>query len=309
MHRKKNTGKKSISLGIKFYFDFKICFRYNLYEKQGINMKDLKISVVVPMYNAEKFISKTLEHLIHQTYDNLEFIIVDDGSSDSCADIVKTYAKKDKRIVLIKQKNGGVSIASNNGLAAATGDYVHFHDHDDFVNLDYYEKMANAANITGADILCGEVNQPDYNFPIFDSIEICTSLHDKIEKTRANKFNPAWRYIYKTNFLRQNNILFEPSVLGAQDLIFSKSAIILANTVSTVPGARYNVVNTPTALGKNKNKIKSSVSKETVLAFERYNNFVKEHGATELLSEPEHPYHQNKYQIFNKTFFMLKFFL
>ena len=226
-------------------------------------MKETKISVVVPMYNAEKFISKTLEHLVHQTYSNLEIIIVDDGSSDLCADIVKTYAKMDKRIKLIHQKNAGVSIASNNGLTAATGAYIHFHDHDDFVNLDYYEKMANAADITNADILCGEVNQPDYNFPEFNTIEICTDLKDKIQKTRANQFNPAWRYVYKTDFLRGNNLLFEPAVLGAQDLIFSKSAIILANTVATVPGARYNVVNTPTALGKNKNKIKHSISEDT----------------------------------------------
>lgn len=266
-------------------------------------MKETKISVVVPMYNAEKFISKTLEHLVHQTYSNLEIIIVDDGSSDLCADIVKTYAKMDKRIKLIHQKNAGVSIASNNGLAVATGAYIHFHDHDDFVNLDYYEKMANAADITNADILCGEVNQPDYNFPEFNTIEICTDLKDKIQNTRANQFNPAWRYVYKTDFLRGNNLLFEPAVLGAQDLIFSKSAIILANTVATVPGARYNVVNTPTALGKNKNKIKHSISEDTKKAFERYNKFIYEHGATELLTKKEEPYHQNKYQIFNKTFF------
>ena len=97
--------------------------------------------------------------------------------------------------------------------------------------------------------------------------------------------------------------MFEPSVLGAQDLIFSKSAIILANTVATVPGARYNVVNTPTALGKNKNKIKHSISEDTKKAFERYTKFIYEHGATELLTKKEEPYHQNKYQIFNKTFF------
>jgi glycosyltransferase involved in cell wall biosynthesis len=261
----------------------------------------LLISVVIPMYNAEKFIRKPLEHLVHQTYKNLEIIVVDDGSSDNCADIVKQYAKHDKRIKLIQQKNAGVSAASNVGINAATGDYIHIHDHDDFVNLDYFEKMANAAVLTDADVLCGEVNQPEYNFPVFDSIEILISLSDKIEKTRANKFNPAWRYVYKTKFLRDTGLLFEPAVLGAQDILFSKPAIILADTVATVPGAIYNVVNTETALGKNKKKLKKSVTKETIAAWDRYNKFIAEHNAQELLSMPEKPYKTYEYKICNKT--------
>lgn len=269
--------------------------------KGYIMNKQPLISVVIPMYNAEKFIRKPLEHLIHQTYKNLEIIVVDDGSNDNCAEIVKNYEKQDKRIKLIQQKNGGVSVASNTGLAAAKGEYVHIHDHDDFVNLDYFEKMANAATLTNADVLCGEVNQPEYNFPVFNSIEICISLEDKILKTRANKFNPAWRYVYKTSFLRDKKLLFEPAVLGAQDILFSKPAIILADTVATVPGAIYNVVNTATALGKNKKKLKQSVSEETIRAWERYHDFIKKHNAQDLLNKHEEPYEQYEYKIFNKT--------
>ena len=253
------------------------------------------------MYNAAEFIRKPMEHLIHQSYKNLEIIVVDDGSSDNCADIIKHYAKHDKRIKLIQQKNAGVSAASNVGIKVASGDYVHIHDHDDFVDLDYFEKMADVAMLTDADILCGEVNQPEYNFPVFDKSEILISLPDKIEKTRANKFNPAWRYVYKTEFLRKNKLLFEPAVLGAQDILFSKPALILADTVATVPGAIYNVVNTATALGKNRKKIQKSITKETTKAWDRYYQFINEHNASALLSEPEKPYKQYKYKIFNKT--------
>ena len=266
-------------------------------------MKEPLISVVIPMYNASKFIRKPMEHLIHQTYKNLEIIVVDDGSTDNCGDIIKEYAKHDKRVKLITQKNQGVSVASNTGLIAATGDYVHIHDHDDFVNLDYFEKMANAAVLTNADILCGEVNQPEYNFPIFDKIEICISLKDKIATTRANMFNPAWRYVYKTSFLRKIKLLFEPSVWGAQDILFSKPAIILADTVATVPGARYNVVNTETALGKNKKKLKQSISEETKRAWARYDEFITKHNAKDLLNSPELPFTVEKFKIFNKTVF------
>lgn len=258
------------------------------------------ISVVVPMYNASKFINKCIEHLIHQTYTNLEIIVIDDGSSDGCGKIIEEYAKKDKRIRLITQKNAGVSTASNVGLLAAKGEYIHIHDHDDFVNLDYFEKMVNAAKLTNADILCGEVNQPRYNFPVFDKIEILTSLSDKILVTRANKFNPAWRYVYKTAFLKKNKILFEPSLQGPQDIIFSKTAIILANTIATVPGAVYNVINTPTALGK---RVKKENNNEQINVWNKYYNFVMEHNATELLNFPEQPYHTDYYKIFNKTIF------
>lgn len=266
-------------------------------------MKSIKISVVIPMYNAEKFIRTCAEHLIHQSYKNMEFIFVDDGSTDNCGTIIKQYAKNDKRVKLVTQKNGGVSVASNTGLSQVTGDYVHIHDHDDFVNLDYFEKMANVAEQTNADILCGEVNQPDYNFPIFDTVKICTTLADKINTTRANTFNPAWRYVYKTAFLKKHKLLFEPSVWGSQDVLFSKPAIILAQTVATVPGARYNVVNTETALGKDKKKLKKNITTESKKAWEKYYKFIDEHGATELLNQKETPYHQEKFQICNKTIF------
>lgn len=258
------------------------------------------ISVVVPMYNAEKFIEKCLMHLICQTYQNLEIILVDDGSKDGTVKLCEKYAKTDKRIKIVKQKNAGPSVASNTGMDAASGEWIHFHDHDDFVNLDYFEKMANAAVLTNADILCGEVNQPEYSFPVFDKIEICHELADKVLTTRANKFNPAWRYVYKKEFLDRTKLRFEPAIFGAQDLYFTKPAIVLANTVATVPGARYNVVNTITALGKSKKNLRAAAEKpEAVAARERYWKFMDEHNAREIITAPETPYHIETLKMFN----------
>lgn len=265
-----------------------------------MNNQSILISVVVPMYNASAFIRKCIEHLIHQTYKNLEIIVVDDGSSDGCGKIIKEYIKKDKRIKLITQKNFGVSVASNVGILAAKGKYIHIHDHDDFVNLDYFEKMANVAELTDADVLCGEVNQPRFNFPVFDSIEILISLSDKILKTRTNLFNPVWRYVYKTDFLKKNNILFEQCLRGDQDVIFSKKSIILADKVATVPKAIYNVIDTPTALGKI-NKTNNIPTKEQIDIWNKWGKFVKEHNAEELLNTPEYPYHIDYYTMFRKN--------
>ena len=262
------------------------------------------VSVVIPMYNAEKFIDKCILHLIHQTYQNLEIIIVDDGSTDNSVSVCQKYADNDSRIKIIKQKNGGPSVALNTGLANAHGQWIHFHDHDDFVNLDYFEIMMNAARITDADILCGEVNQPDYNFPRFDHMEICISLADKIQKTHANKFNPAWRYVYKKSFLDESKLTYEPAIFGAQDIYFTKPAIILARTVSTVPNAIYNVVNTDTALGKKRNKLRQTAANpDAIAARERYARFLAQHNATELITAPDVPARTESVKVFNKTIF------
>jgi glycosyltransferase EpsJ len=266
-------------------------------------MKEPLMSVVVPMYNAREFIRKSIEHLVHQTYKNLEIIIVDDGSTDKCGDIIKEYAKHDKRIKLITQKNAGVSAASNTGIMAATGEYVSIHDHDDFVDLDYFEKMAHAGELTNADILCGEVNEPGWSFPEFKSIEIATYLADKINITHANGFNCAWRYAYRVKFLRRTKLLFETSVWGAQDVIFSKSAIVLADTVATVPGAIYNVIDKPTSLGKDKKKQRATTTDETIRAWQRYAEFLKEHSAAELMNAPDTPMIRDRFTVFKITLF------
>jgi len=256
------------------------------------------------MYNAEKFIQKCLEHLVHQTYKKIEIIIVDDGSTDNSVKICRHYAAQDRRIKIIRQKNAGPSVASNTGLKAASGEYVHFHDHDDFVNLDYFERMADCAVKTNADILCGEVAQPDYNFPRFNAIEICTDLRDKILKTRANKFNPAWRYLYRKSFLDETGLHFEPAIVGAQDLYFTKTAIILAHRVATVPGAIYNVVSTDTALGKSKKKIHLAAQTPAARKIqEKFNQFLIKHNAIELINLPETPFHTESIKIFNRTIF------
>ena len=281
---------------------------YGKFTKRALIMTTPLMTVVIPMYNSSAFIRKCAEHLIHQTYKNLEIIFVDDGSTDDTVDIIKQYAKHDKRIKLITQKNAGVSVASNVGIKAANGEYVSIHDHDDFVNLEYFEKMANAAMMTDADVLCGEVNEPGWSFPEFKFVEIATSMADKIQMTHANAFNCAWRYAYKTSFLKKTKLLFEPAVCGAQDVIFSKSAIVLATSVATAPGAVYTVRDQPTSLGKNKKRKAASVTADTVKAWQRYDEFIKKHGAKELLNAPDKPSGINTFKMFNRVLFKTEIF-
>ncbi|MDR1026927.1 MAG: glycosyltransferase [Rickettsiales bacterium] len=201
-----------------------------------------KVSVVVPVYNVAPYLAQCLRSIIHNTYKDLEIIIVDDASPDNSAEIYNDFAAKDARIKIIKHaKNKGLSGARNTGLDAATGEYVHFFDSDDFVNLDYYGKMMSAAEMfDGADILSGEVesyNGPHYQ-QTFRSVSIITEAITKYKCTRAFDNCTVWRHMYRRDFLVRNNIRFAEGRIF-EDMLFTPVVFLKANAVVTVPGAIY----------------------------------------------------------------------
>ena len=136
-------------------------------------MKDL-ISVIIPAYNVEKYITRCMESLINQTYTNLEIILVDDGSTDNTSQICDKYAQKDDRIKVIHKQNGGQSEARNQALDIATGKYITFLDSDDYLSEDYIEYMYKLLKNNNADIsVCGVqiVNFEDKQYKI-DETEV-----------------------------------------------------------------------------------------------------------------------------------------
>lgn len=116
--------------------------------------KEPLISVIVPIYNVEKYLDRCVKSIVGQTFKNLEIILVDDGSPDNCPQICDEWAKKDSRIRVVHRKNGGLSCARNSGLAVATGDYITFIDSDDWIALDTYEYCINLLDkYEGADVV------------------------------------------------------------------------------------------------------------------------------------------------------------
>ena len=111
-----------------------------------------KISVIVPIYNVEKYLERCLESIVHQSYKNLEIILVNDGSKDNSLMICEEYKKQDERIIIINKKNGGASSARNEGLKIATGDYISFIDSDDYIEEDMYEILVRNLIENDADI-------------------------------------------------------------------------------------------------------------------------------------------------------------
>lgn len=105
-----------------------------------------KITLILPIFNGEKYISRCIDSVLNQTYKNFELIIINDGSTDKSLNIIKKYAKKDNRIKIINKKNEGVSIARNIGIENSTGDFITFIDADDYLEIEALETMINLAS-------------------------------------------------------------------------------------------------------------------------------------------------------------------
>lgn len=113
------------------------------------------ISVVLPIYNVEDYLEKCMDSVLNQTYSNIEIILVDDGSPDSCPKMCDEYVKKDKRVKVVHKENGGLSDARNAGIKASNGEYITFIDSDDYVDKDYIEFLYNTIKKENADIAIG----------------------------------------------------------------------------------------------------------------------------------------------------------
>ena len=112
------------------------------------------VTVVVPVYNVEKYLDRCVNSIVNQTYRNLEIILVDDGSPDNCPAMCDEWAKKDSRIRVIHKQNEGQGVARNVGIENATGDYIYFMDSDDYIDLTTIEKACDLAKQHNADVVC-----------------------------------------------------------------------------------------------------------------------------------------------------------
>ena len=230
-----------------------------------IKMKN-KITVIVPVYNVEKYLSQCLENIIHQTYTNLEVICVNDGSTDNSKNILVNYTKIDKRIRIIEKENGGLSSARNVGIKAATGDYIHFIDSDDYIPLNYYEEMIKSLANTNADIVCaGFYFEKHPNESIrFKDTYIYTNINDKLIKIFVYKHMYVWRYLIKTSFIKKNNLSFIEGKY-IEDVMFTIPAFTKANKIVVVPNIQYFYRYNQESIMNNKDKNKRNKRKTDII--------------------------------------------
>lgn len=179
-------------------------------------MKEGKISIIVPIYNAEKYVAETINSLTNQTLKDIEIILVNDGSKDNSKEICENYAKQDERIVVINKENGGLADARNAGMKIATGKYIMFLDADDLFLEDTCEHMYNMIERTKADYVIGNYQMMDedgtrWTNSAFDSDNYQEFKLDKndYEISFFVMNSTAWNKIYNTKFLKDNDITFK----------------------------------------------------------------------------------------------------
>ncbi len=241
---------------------------------------NIKLSIIVPVYNAEIYLDKCIASLLSQTVENFEILLVNDGSTDSSLEICNRYASKDKRIRVFSQENSGQSKARNVGLDNAVGEFITFVDSDDWVDSDYYEKLIRAAVLYNADVACGSIIRERKNsrkFRINYTDERCfVFAQDKIDAARVPNMCYVWNKVYRASFLKDINLRFIEGMFF-EDVDFVTRAVYFSNKIVTVPGTFYHYFVNPNSTVKSmrksdKKRFDSIVSKQYMLEFFRKYN-------------------------------------
>lgn len=217
------------------------------------------VSVIVPVYQAEKYLEKCINSILNQTYEDLELILIDDGSTDRCLDIIREFQKSDKRIRYFWQENSGVSVARNKGIEISKGDYILFVDADDTIDIEMLEYMMDKVVRYDTEIvLCG--------FDYIYSDEIVTEIPEleegRIKNTEIKKY--FWKLydqgilhnigtkLYSKSLLDREKIQFEEKKQVYEDILFCLDALRRAKQVYICQKSfyKYMIQINPTSVQK-----------------------------------------------------------
>ena len=217
------------------------------------------VSVIIPVYNVEKFLNRCVDSILSQTYKNIEIILVDDGALDSSPQICDEYAHKDTRVNVVHKQNGGLASARNAGLKVAKGDYILFVDSDDWIKGNTVEELLNIAIENQVDFVrfipvsAGYPDRPDgtpINFGTEDFMEegvynkgkMIKDIYPRLFVTPQLTMGPivaAWRSLYNRKFLVDNNLYFDEEVKYSEDAIFSAKVVYNSNKFYYIKGGYY----------------------------------------------------------------------
>lgn len=194
-------------------------------------MKLVSVSVIVPVYKAEKFLNRCIDSILAQTYRNFELILIDDGSLDKSGQICDEYARKDSRARVIHQQNHGVSAARNAGIKVATGEWITFVDADDFIHPFYLEYMMNNCDNTDF-VISGDKHFDNEDFREKD-------IAQYLRKAQySNGF--LWSKLFYRDVIIKNNINLDRKVRYMEDLLFILDYIICCRSIRIVEKSYYN---------------------------------------------------------------------
>ncbi|MCL1867938.1 MAG: glycosyltransferase [Paludibacter sp.] len=209
-------------------------------------MENIKVSIIIPVYNTEKYIEEAINSIINQTLREIEIIVVNDGSTDNSAKILENFAQQDNRIkILTHEKNKGQSVARNTGMDIMQGEYIYFFDSDDILELDCLELCYNKSQADDLDFLFfdavtfydnGFISDLKLNYQrtkkiipkIYNGVELMKILLNR----KIYSDSPCLSFI-KTSFIKKNNIKFYPNIVY-EDVLFTALLYVQAARVSFI---------------------------------------------------------------------------
>ncbi|HZH58307.1 MAG TPA: glycosyltransferase [Metabacillus sp.] len=202
-----------------------------------------KVSVIVPVYNCEKYLLKCLESICNQTYSNIEIIIVNDGSTDNTEKIIINMKEQEHRIIYYKQENSGPSEARNKGISLSKGEYLVFIDSDDTVEPSYIEMLLNEMLISKADLICcgykdisefGIVNYSDFHF------NNSATVHSMMEMVCKGTGGVLWSKIFKKEIISKHSLKMDKTIFMSEDLLFVLQYVTNCKSFGLINKYLYN---------------------------------------------------------------------
>lgn len=220
-------------------------------------MKYPKVSIILPIYNVEKYLDRCMDSLLNQTLKDIEIIMVDDGSPDNCPQMCDEYAKKDNRVKVVHKKNAGLAFARNSGLDVAKGEYIAFVDSDDYVGLNMYKTLYDRAETDKCDaVFCGfrtEVKQNKWVYSdevdadkLWRGKDVQLFMLDMIASGAGVKAErlyqmSVWHSIYKRSIIEDNHLRFvSEREVASEDIPFQVDYLSKANTVAYIKETFYS---------------------------------------------------------------------
>ena len=203
-------------------------------------MDEKKISVIVPVYNVERFIRKCVQSLVDQDYSNIEIILVDDGSPDSSGVIIDELKAIDNRIITIHQKNSGVSAARNAGLAVSSGEYITFVDGDDWVDSNYVSYFVRLIEESGCDIAMNKNNHTEIRSLSRDNCCVVDSEKAIEWIYMGDVFVAVWNKMYRKKLLDENNIVFNQEIWYGEGMLFNVECLQYTDKVAVGEQSVYH---------------------------------------------------------------------
>lgn len=221
------------------------------------------ITVIVPIYNREKYLEKCVNSILAQTYKDLEILLIDDGSHDKSLEICNSFEKIDERIKVISKKNTGVSDTRNYGINIAKGDYLAFVDSDDYIDKEMYEELLKSMINDVSDISFCKYKRISEEGNLIENVEEKNliklfnnpkDIEYFFDYDERNIMGSIWRSIFKKNIINENNISFDKNIFIEEDLIFVLTYLKYCNKISIINKHYYNYLNNSSSITNSRYK-------------------------------------------------------